>query len=64
MKQYYNSIRTKAGSESAHFWTCVAGEAHRHKKAAMPGQGRAKKLKVVFLSSIPSSIPKGSRRES
>lgn len=43
---------------------CVAGEAHRRKKAATPGQGRAKRLKVVMLSNIPSSIPKGSRRES
>lgn len=42
---------------------CVAGEAHCRKKAATPGQGRAKKLKVVLLSSIPSSIPKGSRHE-
>ena len=46
---------------------CVAGEAHRRKKAATPGtpgQGRAKRLKVVMLSNIPSSIPKGSRGES
>ena len=43
---------------------CVVGEAHCRKKAATPGQGRAKRLKVVMLSNIPSTIPKGSRRES
>ena len=43
---------------------CVAGEVHRRKKAATSGQGRAKKVKVVMLNDIPSSIPKGRRRES
>lgn len=43
---------------------CVATEAHRRKKAATLGKGRAKKLKVVVLKEIPSSIPKGSQRDS
>ena len=41
----------------------VCSEAHRRKKAAIPGRGRAKKVKVVLLKSIPSSIPKGSQRD-
>ena len=31
-------------------------------KAATPGKGKAKKLKVVLLKDIPPSIPKGSQR--
>ena len=43
---------------------CVVSEAHHRKKAGTPRKGRAKRLKVVILKDIPSSIPKGSRRES
>lgn len=28
---------------------CIAAEAHRRKKAGIPGKGRAKRLKVVML---------------
>ena len=41
---------------------CVAAEAHRRKRAATRGKGKAKKLKVVLLEDVPSSIPKGSQR--
>ena len=42
---------------------CVASEAKRKKKAATPGKGRAKKLMVVLLESIPLTVPKGASRE-
>ena len=41
---------------------CITATAHKRKKAATPGKGKAKKLKVVLLKDIPPSIPKGSQR--
>ena len=43
---------------------CVVDDAHRWKKAATPGKVKTKRLKVVMLSDIQPSIPKGSRRQS
>ena len=42
----------------------VVDDAHRRKKAATLGKVRTKRLKVVMLSDIQPSIPKGSRRQS
>ena len=58
------SLSTKQPLEFDPTDKCVVDDAHRRKKAATPCKVRTKRLKVVMLSDIQPSIPKGSRRQS